>query len=237
MTGLLLADLPVMRTILIPVKDDAQAKTRLSEVLSFDERRLLVWAMLEDVGSAVVGSTGADRIVVVTSAHRAARYARSQGWDVLVEETQSSESASVDRASAELTAQGTASLMRLPADVPLIRSEDVTDLMAVELNAPAALLVPSRDGTGTNAIIRMPPCVFPSHFGPNSFTMHRSEAARVGATTTIVENSRLALDIDEAADLAAFLRVGQGTRTHNLLVELGVPHRLQGAGAIHPARP
>lgn len=219
-----------MKVLLIPIKDDARAKTRLSGVLSSDERRLLVRAMFEDVASAVAESNGASRIVVVTCAESAALYARSQGWEVLVEETQSSESASVDWASAVLASQGAASVMRLPADVPLVRGEDVTDLLAVELNAPATLIVPSRDGTGTNAMIRTPPCLFPSHFGPNSFEMHLDEAARVGATTIIKENARLALDIDEPADLTSFLRIGHGTRAHRVLVDMGIPRRVEEGG-------
>ena len=35
------------------------------------------------------------------------------------------------------------------------------------------LLVPSRDGTGTNAIIRAPANLFPSRFGPRSSSLRR----------------------------------------------------------------
>src|SRR5262245_42245723 len=69
--------------------------------------------------------------------------------------------------------------------------------------APSAVFVPSYDGTGTNALLRSPPDLFRSHFGPASFSLHLEEASRVGATIKIVRNERIALDIDEPKDLRA----------------------------------
>ncbi len=42
--------------------------------------------------------------------------------------------------------------------------------------APSVVIVPSHDGTGTNALLRSPPDLFPSHFGPESFALHLKEA-------------------------------------------------------------
>lgn len=218
-----------MRVLLIPIKDTVLAKTRLKGLLSAEERQRLVWAMFEDVAAAVVESRGADRIVMVTSADSAVQHGRSRGWEILLEESQSSESDSVDWASKLLASQGADSVLRLPADVPLISAADVTDLLEVELNAPAALIVPSRDGTGTNAILRTPPCLFRSHFGPNSFSLHREEASRVGAQFIVKQNYRLALDIDDPADLELFLQTGRGTETETfqLLSDLSIGERLK----------
>jgi 2-phospho-L-lactate guanylyltransferase len=67
--------------------------------------------------------------------------------------------------------------------------------------------VPSRDGTGTNALLRSPPTLFPSHFGPNSFALHSDEAERSRARVRIIRNPRIALDIDEPDDLVALRSV------------------------------
>jgi 2-phospho-L-lactate/phosphoenolpyruvate guanylyltransferase len=74
--------------------------------------------------------------------------------------------------------------------------------------------VPSRDGTGTNALLRSPPDLFPSHFGPGSFAKHLQEARRRSARFRIVKNPRIAVDIDELDDLnaiAAGLKPGSAT--------------------------
>ncbi|HKP86001.1 MAG TPA: 2-phospho-L-lactate guanylyltransferase [Blastocatellia bacterium] len=213
---------------MIPIKDPANAKTRLAQLLSADERRRLAWAMFEDVSRAVARAIAPDRVVVATSYAPALDRARQLGWDALIEQTQASESASVDWASRTLAEQGFDAVMRLPADLPLVRSEDVDELLSINLRAPAALLVPSREGTGTNAIIRTPPALFPSRFGPNSLALHKEEAARVGVECLVVTNSRIALDIDEPADLELLIAHGRDTQTMAALAEMGIEKRLKG---------
>jgi 2-phospho-L-lactate guanylyltransferase len=216
-----------MKALLIPVKDPSRAKTRVADVLSPDERRRLAWAMFEDVSRAAGAATKADRVVVVTSFSAAIEHARRSGWDVLVEKSQSSESASVDWASRALRERGFDVVMRLPADLPLVEARDIDALFSVELRAPGALLVPSREGTGTNAIIRTPPDLFPSRFGPNSFALHKQEAARVGVECLVVTNDRIALDIDDPLDLVELLKCGRGTETFNVLMDMNVGGRLK----------
>jgi 2-phospho-L-lactate guanylyltransferase len=208
-----------MRALLIPVKDPTYAKTRLAGLLSEDERWRLAWSMFEDVSRAVVNAKQPDRVVIVTSFGLAVEHARKLGWEVLLEESQASESASIDWASRVLSNQGCESVMRLPADLPLVTPEDIDALLSVELDSPGALLVPSRDGTGTNAIIRTPPDLFPSRFGPNSLALHKQEAAQVGVECLIIENDRIALDIDEPDDVEVLLEYGGDTRAVDVLRE------------------
>jgi 2-phospho-L-lactate guanylyltransferase len=216
-----------MKALLIPIKDPSRAKTRLAALLSPEERRRLAWTMFEDVGRAAAASVKPDGVVMVTSFKPAIERAILLGWEALVEESQASESASIDWASRALSERGFDTVMRLPADLPLVRSEDIDALLSIELRARAALLVPSREGTGTNAIIRTPPDLFPSRFGPNSLALHREEAARRGVECVVVNNSRIALDIDEPADLELLLEGGRGTETFNLLVEMRIAERMR----------
>lgn len=215
-----------MRALLIPVKDPANAKTRLSNLLSADERRRLAWAMFEDVSRVIAETKEPDRIVLISSYEPAIERARSLGWDVLIEESQESESASIDWASRILRGSGFDTVMRLPADIPLVRAEDIDQLIKIELASPAALIVPSREGTGTNAIIRTPPDLFPSRFGPNSFTLHREEAACIGVECLIVENDRIAFDVDDPADIAFLIEHGRGTEAFRVLDEIKIKERL-----------
>ena len=211
-----------MKALLIPVKDPANAKTRLASRLSPDERRRLAWAMFEDVSRVVAEITKADSVFLVSSFAPAIEHARRLGWEVLVETAQAGESASIDWASRQLAERGFDAVLRLPADLPLVRAEDIDALLTIEASAPAAILVPSREGTGTNAILRTPPTLFPSRFGPNSLALHRAEAARVGVECLIVNNERIALDIDEPADLEALLELGRGTAARALLAAMHI---------------
>src|SRR5262249_39850026 len=86
---------------------------------------------------------------------------------------------------------------------------------------------PSREGTGTNAIIRTPPVLFPSRFGPNSLALHKQEAARVEVECAIVNNPRVAIDIDEPADVELLLEIGADTAAFRALVDSGVYKKLR----------
>jgi 2-phospho-L-lactate guanylyltransferase len=225
-----------MKALLIPFKDPSRAKTRLSTLLSEDERRRLALAMFDDVTGAVAAASQADRIFMISCFAPALQRAGDLGWDLLIEESQVSESASVDWACSILSERGFNTAMRLPADVPLVRPADIDELLSIRLETPGAVLVPSREGSGTNAIIRTPPNLFPSRFGPNSLALHMREAARVGVECMIVKNSRIALDIDEPADVEQLLEAGRGTRAFALLCEINVFDRLRpGSAGIPPA--
>ncbi len=138
-----------MRALLLPVKDLNNAKKRLMGVLTPEERFALAEAMLADTIRAVRGVELAEKIFVVTNYEPAMRVAQESGWEILREEQQFSESDSVDAASRICEDRGVTALLRLPLDVPLVQASDIDELLAVQCEAPALVIVPSRDGLGT----------------------------------------------------------------------------------------
>jgi 2-phospho-L-lactate guanylyltransferase len=219
-----------MRALLLPVKDLKNAKQRLAGLLTPEERCSLAQAMLADTLRAVRGVRLVEKIFVVTNYEPAIRAAKENGWEILCEESQISESASVDWASRICAERKVAGLLRLPIDLPLMRASDIDELLAVDCAAPGVVMVPSRDATGTNAILRMPPALFPSHFGEGSFAKHRAEVERAGARLIIRRNARLEMDVDDEADLRALLQHDLGgTQTGQWLAENRVAERFAAA--------
>lgn len=217
-----------MRALLLPIKDLRHAKQRLAGFLNPEERIALAQAMLSDALRAVRGVRKADRVFVVTNYTPAMRAARENGWELLPESEQISESISVDAASRNCEERGITAVLRVPLDVPLVQAGDIDDLLQLHLVAPALVIVPSRDGTGTNAILRTPPCLFPSRFGSGSFAKHCQEARRVGAQVIIRHNARLEMDVDDEADLRALVQQDLGaTETGTWLRQNGILARLQ----------
>ena len=101
---------------------------------------------------------------------------------------------------------------REQGDQPLLETPRVSDasshideLLTVECQAPSLVIVPSRDGTGTNAMLRIPPTLFPSHFGNGSFAKHLAEAENSHGQVIVRRNVRLEMDVDDEADLRALL--------------------------------
>jgi len=190
-----------VKAILIPVKNFAESKQRLADHYSAAERAALAEALCEDFLRIVAGVRGVDRVFVVSQEPRALAWAREKGWDTVVETAQISESHSVDAASRHCAEQGVSALLRLPIDIPLATARDIEALFRHAEDAPTTVIVPSRDSTGTNALLRSPPTLFPSHFGPGSFALHLDEAKRCDACVRIMRNARIELDIDEIEDL------------------------------------
>ncbi|MBO0798102.1 MAG: 2-phospho-L-lactate guanylyltransferase [Blastocatellia bacterium] len=196
-----------MRYILIPVKDLCRAKQRLSGLLTQEERTRLAWVMLENTLVAAANVANVDRLAVVTLYPPAISLAEKYGMELILETRQSSESASVDFASSELIKRGATSVLRLPIDLPLLKTEDLELILAHQKSCPHVVIAPSRDGGGTNAILRSPPDLFPSHFGPGSFAKHLLEAEKTKAVCEVLHLPRIALDIDEPEDLKELMKL------------------------------
>ena len=212
-----------MRALLLPVKDLNNAKKRLMSALTPEERFGLAGAMLADTIRAVRCVRCAGKVFVVTNYEPVMQLAEENRWEILREEQQISESHSVDTASKLCEQRGVTGLLRLPLDLPLIQSSDIDELLVAECQAPALVIVPSRDGTGTNAMLRTPPTLFPSHFGNGSFAKHLAEAEKAHARVTVRRNPRLEMDVDDEGDLRALLEHDlSGTETGRWLRASGV---------------
>jgi 2-phospho-L-lactate guanylyltransferase len=203
-----------MRAILIPVKEFCEAKKRLAPHFSPSDRAALAQALCEDFFSRIAEVRSVDQVFVVSKEPRVISMARRLGWETIVDPRQISESDSVDAASAYCARRGVHALLRLPIDIPLVEPGDIDAVFQQLRKAPAAVLVPSSDGTGTNALLRSPPGIFPSRFGTDSFSRHLAEAQRCGAHAYVLRNPRIELDIDEPDDLrrlASLLRPESAT--------------------------
>ncbi|HKW61721.1 MAG TPA: 2-phospho-L-lactate guanylyltransferase [Candidatus Acidoferrum sp.] len=217
-----------MRALLLPVKDLRNAKKRLAGVLTSEERFGLAQAMLADTIRTVERVRYAERIFVVSNYQPVLDIAEENGWAILREDRQISESHAVDFASRVCEERGVKGLLRVPLDVPLAQAGDIDELLALPCVVPGLVIVPSRDGTGTNAIFRTPPALFPSHFGEGSLAKHVSEAQRIGAKVFIRRNPRLEMDVDDESDLRTLLEHDlTGTETGRWLRETGLDVKFQ----------
>lgn len=196
---------------LIPVKGFRNAKQRLSPLLNAASRELLAEVMFRDVLKQVVKARGLAETYVVTADDRAAEMAKSLGANVIREGAERGETDAVDLARLELKRSGREAVLIIPADLPLVRSADIEEVLAQipdKSSLPFALLVPSHDRLGTNALLLAPPDIIKLRFGYDSFSYHVSQVSAQGLPIRFVENERMALDIDEPKDLERFLSFG-----------------------------
>jgi len=222
-----------MKALLIPVKDLRHAKQRLAPWLSQSDRTALAAAMFDDFCEAVIRARGMERIFVTSNYELAIGRALEYGWDVIRETEQRSESVSVDAASQFCQERGVTALARVPIDLPLVTGEDITSVFSAIRPSPSAVIVPSRGGTGTNALLRTPPTLFPSHFGPNSFPKHLTEAKNRGADCVVLRNERLELDVDDWEDLQTLAgRTDVPAATRRWLDHAGIASAVRAAASL-----
>jgi 2-phospho-L-lactate guanylyltransferase len=211
--------------ILIPVKDLRGAKQRLSEVLSQKQRTLLAEAMLADVAEAVAGWRSHPPVAFVTSYPYGVSLARECGFDVIEERENPGETGAIAMATAVAIQCGARETLVLPGDMPLVSSVELESLYAAAPDE-GVLLVPSRDGRGSNAVLRRPAGLIPLRFGNDSFIPHREAALATGQPVVVLELEGLGLDIDTPADLATLLSYPTRSRAQRLLERWRIAERL-----------
>lgn len=218
----------------IPVKPLRGALRRLTPSLPGPVRRALQVAMLEDVLAACAGTTGLAGVLVVTSDPDGTALARERAGAVVVadHEPPRGMNAAVSRGLAAVARRGAARALVLTADLPLARPEDLAAILADGRPAPSALLVPSLEGTGTNAMLLDPPGALVPRLGPDSLARHRAQAVRRGVAQTLLGLPRLALDIDTPRDLELLMVDGTPCRTQSACARLGLSSRLRAGSAL-----
>jgi 2-phospho-L-lactate guanylyltransferase len=157
--------------------------------------------------------------VLVTIDPAAQELARRYGARVLEEGATDGHTGAVAAAARRLAGEGAAGMLTLPGDIPLVTAEEIEALLAEHGPAPSFTIAPSHDERGSNAVLCSPPDAVPLRFGPDSFFPHLRASEALGIRPTVLHLAGIALDIDEPADLAAFVRQRAATRTHALLAE------------------
>jgi 2-phospho-L-lactate guanylyltransferase len=224
--------MPAPIAAVIPVKPLALALGRLAGALSAPARRALQAAMLEDVLGACRGTVGLGPLLVVTVDPAAAALARAGGARVVVDHAPPrGMNAAVVRGLAAAEAAGAGAALILTADLPLATAEDLSALLRAAPAGAGATIAPSRDGTGTNAMLVRPLWALRPQLGPGSLARHSAAAAAAGLALVRLERPRLGLDLDTPADLAAVCAAAPRGATGILCVRLGLAPALVGASA------
>jgi len=176
--------------LVVPVSG-SDPKTRLSSVLTPDERREFTEAMLADV-LAALETAGHSPEVLSTApvACDAPLTVDERGLDALIN---------------GLLDETDGTLAVVMADLPLLTTSVVDRLFAPETD----LVFGPGLGGGTNAIVCRQPDFHVDYHGA-SIRDHRRRAREVGASVTEVDSRLLATDIDEPDDLAEVLLHSDG---------------------------
>jgi 2-phospho-L-lactate/phosphoenolpyruvate guanylyltransferase len=183
----------------VPQKALSGAKSRLEGVLSAGARAALSLALLRNVCAALTAVATVESVVVMTP--DAATRAQAAAWGI---PTLIDPCPGLNAALAKLVrdAARSCAVLVVAADLPLLRPADVVALLAAGRHG-RLVLAPSKEGTGTNAVVVPPGMPFHPAYGAGSLSAHRRGARSLGYEVVEVRRPGLAFDVDTEADLLA----------------------------------
>lgn len=186
---------------IIPVKQFENSKTRLSPLLSLDDRIRLSALMLDDTLSALAGTKSLQQTVVVSSDRRAEEIAAKRGSRFLHEDKESGVNSAVELANHYCSDQGADATIVIPQDLPLLDPIDVDMPCSMAENEKNCIVIcPSFRYDGTNLLLRKPPCVIKTYYDNDSYETHIKSANKSGIVVKLYFSKRLMSDIDTPED-------------------------------------
>lgn len=207
--------------ILLPIKDLRGAKQRLSPLLTAEQRTSLARAMAEDVFDALRPFANDSGVSVVSGDAWASQQAKARGFSIILDDQQAGETEAIAMATSFAVAMGAAFTVVFPADIPLITSEEVRQLLSLKPQQ-GCVIAPAADQRGTNGILRSPGDLIPLKFGNDSFLPHLAAARATGHEVIVRKFRGIGLDVDRPEDLFALMRRPIECRAQRLIQEWNI---------------
>ena len=186
---------------IVPVKPLRLGKSRLATVLSDDERAVLNRRFLEKTLDTLRNTPDVTQTLVVSRDPAALAIARQYGARTVLEDGTPDLNSALARATLLARNYASRGVLVLPADLPLIKKEDLISFLEFVEKPPCVVISPDRRDNGTNALLVSPGGLITCDFGAGSFNRHCAAALKAGATLKVVRNDNITLDLDTPADL------------------------------------
>ena len=186
---------------IVPVKPLRVGKSRLSGVLSQEERADLNRRLLDHTLQTLTAVPEIEQVLVTSRDPAALALAREHGARTVQEHGAPQLNKALTRATVVLKNYNTRAVLIVPADLPLLTIQDVYAMLERAEKPPVVVVAPDRHRHGTNALLVYPIGLIDYVFGENSFERHCAAAEACGARLEIVDLPSLALDMDLPEDL------------------------------------
>lgn len=204
---------------IIPVSSFDKSKTRLSPLLSQDERIRLLKVMLKDIITTI--DTEVDEIVLVSKDDNVKTFAKEFQVNFVKEKDHDNDF--LNRAISDAVEEVKVNfpdrdILILPSDIPLLKAEHISTLKRMDNDF---IISPSKGG-GTNLLCFNGETDYKTQFGPMSYFKHLDYADRLGMSINILESFYVSLDMNTPEDLGELLLHGFGTYTHEFLSSINI---------------
>jgi 2-phospho-L-lactate guanylyltransferase len=186
---------------IVPLKSLNRSKSRLSPVLSIEQREALSREMFERTLKTLKQVKRITGILVVSRDAAMLALARSYKVQTLQENGAPELNASLTRATQVVLDLKADSVLIVAGDIPLLQTNDIEAILELADDTPAMVIATDRRREGTNVMLVHPPGLFPYSYGKDSRLKHIAAARQAGATIHLYDSPTSALDVDRQEDL------------------------------------
>lgn len=186
---------------IVPVKPLKRGKSRLASVLSEEERTALNQSLLIHTIKTLCNVPEIDKVLVVSRDPYALAIAREYDARTVLEDGSPELNTALRRASMVAKAYQANEVLVIPADLPLIKPNDIENFISRSGEPPEIIIAPDRRNDGTNALLINPTGLIEFKYGKGSFDVHLAAAQKVNAHVEVIKNIVFGLDLDLPEDL------------------------------------
>ncbi|MEM0117005.1 MAG: 2-phospho-L-lactate guanylyltransferase [Conexivisphaerales archaeon] len=202
--------------IIIPLKQ-LEPKSRLSKIMTLEERMALQLTMLADMLKTINKAKMINDTFIVTSDETLLKRLDCESVRFIKEPVETGVNGAILFAISRLTNYD--GWILLPADIPLLSINDLEITIRLFLYGFELIISPSRKMDGTNLLLMLRDKRIDLHYDDNSFEKHFAEAQKKGLKTVAYYSTGIGLDLDDEDDLTEFLKTESNTSTFQFLTK------------------
>ena len=185
---------------IIPIKPLRRGKSRLSSVLSEEEREGLNRYLLTSTLQCLRKINNIDHILVVSYDPSALAMASKFEARTVLENSHININRALRKATLAAKEIKSSKILVVPADLPLITEDDLLSVIGESGDPPEMVIVPDRKMSGTNMLLINPIGAIKYEFGEGSFRKHIEQAGRKKVNIKICKRKNLSFDLDLPED-------------------------------------
>src|SRR5688572_24365756 len=185
----------------IPMKSLHSAKSRLSNILTAQQRKNLAMYLLDATITELKKSNFISEIIIVSIDKAVENYSCLNNLK-FIKDSDEGVNKAVILADNYCINNGINANIVIPHDLPFISAKEIDEICTISNKYHKCIIIcPSKRFDGTNILFRKPPDVIKTHYDDNSYINHLKEARKFNIPIESLDLDKLKLDIDTKEDL------------------------------------
>jgi 2-phospho-L-lactate/phosphoenolpyruvate guanylyltransferase len=185
----------------IPMKSLHSAKSRLSNILTAQQRKNLAMYLLDATIKELKKSNFITEIIIVSNDKALKQYTCINNLKYIKDSDEGVNQA-VILADKYCIDNGIDANIVIPQDLPFISAKEIDEICTISNKYHKCIIIcPSKRFDGTNVLFRKPPDVIKTHYDNNSYLNHLKEAYKFKIPIESLDILKLRFDLDTKEDL------------------------------------